>query len=111
MASLYATLISPMAHGSVYSSLTEINTLRPDSPQHSKAKANLHLVEEMSELTKEIIKIYVRDKERGEEFHEELADVILLLDQAVRLADPFLLHQKIEYKINRFKERYQDGRV
>lgn len=91
--------------------LSEINTLNYNSLPLSKAQVSLHLVEEMSELTKEIIKIYVRGKDRKEEFHEELADVILLLDQAVRIADPELLFQKMEYKINRFKERYADGRA
>lgn len=65
------------------------------------------LIEEMSELTKEIIKIYMRgEDDRWAEFHEELADVILLLDQVVRMADSEQLDQALKYKMNRFLERY-----
>lgn len=67
----------------------------------------LLLVEEMSELTKEIVKIFVRGKDdRWDEFYEELADVVLLLDQVVRIGDSELLDQKLKYKMNRFIERY-----
>lgn len=67
----------------------------------------LLLVEEMSELTKEIVKIFVRGKEdRWDEFYEELADVVLLLDQVVRIADSDKLDAALKYKMNRFIERY-----
>lgn len=67
----------------------------------------LLLVEEMSELTKEIIKIFVRGKDdRWDEFYEELADVVLLLDQVVRIADSEKLDTCLKYKMGRFLERY-----
>lgn len=108
MASLYEMLDGTGRH--LASGLASINTLNNISPDASQAKARLHLVEEMSELTQEIIKKDVRNQDRIEEFHEELADVILLLDQCVRCADAEWLFSKMEYKINRFKERHQDGR-
>lgn len=67
----------------------------------------LLLVEEMSELTQEIIKIFVRGKDdRWNEFYEELADVLLLLDQVVRIADPERLDSALKNKMGRFIERY-----
>lgn len=67
----------------------------------------LLLVEEMSELTKEIVKIFVRGKEdRWDEFYEELADVVLLLDQVVRIADAETLDTCLKYKMRRFLDRY-----
>lgn len=109
MASLYEMLQGTGQHLAI--GLASINTLRSSASLDKKSSVHLHLVEEMSELTQEIIKIYVRHKDdRSESFHEELADVILLLDQVVRMSDHAMLFEKMEYKINRFKERYQDGR-
>lgn len=109
MNGLYETLGRTGKH--LANGLESINTLDVYALPQKKAGVSLHLVEEMSELTQEIVKIHVCGKEREEEFHEELADVILLLDQVVRISNPELLFQKMEYKINRFKERYQDGRI
>jgi NTP pyrophosphatase (non-canonical NTP hydrolase) len=90
--------------------LSRINTQTASTSKEKKGFAALLLVEEMAELTQEIVKIYVRNKtDRDKNFHEELADVILVLDQIVRHADQVLLDQKLCYKMNRYEERYGAG--
>lgn len=91
--------------------LNAINTLGPAAVTQAKAFSNLLLVEEMSELTKEIVKIYARGKDdRWPEYYEELADVILVLDQIVRMANAQQLQDALLHKISRYYDRYGEGR-
>lgn len=87
--------------------LDTVNSYDQNCTHQQAGFTALLLVEEMSELTKEIVKIFVRGKEdRWEEFYEELADVVLLLDQVVRIADSEKLDSNLKFKMARFIERY-----
>lgn len=89
------------------SMLDQVNSYDQDCTHGEAGFTALLLVEEMSELTKEIVKIFVRGKEdRWDEFYEELADVVLLLDQVVRIADSERLDGALKYKMQRFIDRY-----
>ena len=90
--------------------LSDVNTLTSDSPWSAHQKSQLKLVEEMSELTKVIIKTYVFNKDREAALYEETADVILLLDQAVRLLDRDALVEVIKVKIDKFQATHPEGR-
>jgi NTP pyrophosphatase (non-canonical NTP hydrolase) len=82
--------------------------LKPES----RGFTMLLLVEEMAELTQEIIKYVVRGKEgRERSYYEELADVIILIDAIVNqdTGGP-MLSEAIKFKVGRYVERYGKGR-
>lgn len=63
-------------------------------------------IEELSELQKELCKA-LRDKTNKENIIEEMADVIIMINQMqmyFKISDEEL-HQEINYKLNRTKER------
>lgn len=63
-------------------------------------------IEELSELQKELCKS-LRDKTNKENIIEEMADVIIMINQMqmyFKISDEEL-HQEINYKLNRTKER------
>lgn len=91
--------------------LGRCNTYDQNTVRSAQGFSRLLLVEEMCELTQQIIKIDVRGKtDCDDSYHEELADVVFLLDQAVRMADAAKLEAQLQFKMNRFQERYGDGR-
>lgn len=63
-------------------------------------------IEELSELQKELCKA-LRDKTNKENIIEEMADVIIMINQMqmyFKISDEEL-HKEINYKLNRTKER------
>ena len=63
-------------------------------------------IEELSELQKELCKA-LRDKTNKENIIEEMADVIIMINQMqmyYKISDEEL-HKEINYKLNRTKER------
>ena len=90
--------------------LAKVNTLDENASPRQVAFTEGLLIEEMSELTKELMKIHNRGKDRREQAIEELADVILLIDQCVRFIDPQELQKWLQFKGNRYLERYGNGR-
>jgi hypothetical protein len=113
--SLYAILHAKYGHVGGYDisdHLATVNTLHVNSSQMAKDLVNLHAIEEMAELTQEIVKIHVRGKtDREDAYYEEMADVIILLDQAISFMNYRKLHDAIIMKIDRFKTKYEDGRI
>jgi len=65
----------------------------------------LMIIEEMSELTKEICKEFRGTPDR-EATADEIADVTIMLEQAQLIFGvKALVRERIEYKINRLRER------
>ena len=74
--------------------------------QEHYEKKSLHLVEEMSELSIEIIKAFVRRKEgRAGNLYEEAADVFILFDQMLTFMDAEKFKKALKKKIDREKSR------
>ena len=69
----------------------------------------LMVLEEMSELQKEILKNINRGKDNIKEIAEETADVFIMLEQLVHIYGIDKEVQKqAEYKVNRIKERLKE---
>ncbi|MBR6412657.1 MAG: hypothetical protein IKS41_05825 [Alphaproteobacteria bacterium] len=65
----------------------------------------LMVLEEMSELQKEILKNLNRDKDNVKEIAEETADVLIMLERLIyiyKIED--LVAQQAEFKVNRLKQ-------
>ena len=77
---------------------------------YKKEDQVLQAVEEMSELTKELIKNINRNKENEAEITLEIADVIIMLMQIMIIydIDPNKVLGGIEYKLLRQKERIKN---
>lgn len=77
---------------------------------YKKEDQVLQAVEEMSELTKELIKNINRNKENEAEITLEIADVIIMLMQLIEIykIDGNKLLGAIEYKLLRQKERIEN---
>ena len=75
--------------------------------KYSKEEQVLQAIEEMSELTKELIKNINRNKQNETEIILEVADVEIMLAQLILIydTDPEKLQVAIEYKLLRQKER------
>ena len=76
-----------------------------------KSKQVVVAIEELSELQKELCKV-LRDKPNKENIIEEMADCIIMLNQMqlyFSISDEEL-HQEINYKLNRTKERLLEVR-
>lgn len=78
--------------------------------KYGKEKQVLQAVEEMSELTKELIKNINRNKDNKKEITLEISDVIIMLMQLMLIygIDPEKVHGGIEYKLLRQKERIEN---
>lgn len=78
--------------------------------KYSKEEQVLQTVEEMSELTKELVKNINRNKENETEIILEIADVEIMLAQLILIydIDPDKLQGAIEYKLLRQKERMEN---
>lgn len=77
---------------------------------YKKEEQVLQAVEEMSELTKELIKNINRNKENEAEIILEIADVQIMLMQLIEIykIDGNKLLGAIEYKLLRQKERIEN---
>ena len=77
---------------------------------YKKEDQVLQAVEEMSELTKELIKNINRNKDNEKEITLELADVQIMLMQIMIIydIDPNKVLGGIEYKLLRQKERIEN---
>ncbi len=77
---------------------------------YKKEDQVLQAVEEMSELTKELIKNINRNKDNEKEITLELADVQIMLMQLIEIykIDGNKLLGAIEYKLLRQKERIEN---
>lgn len=77
---------------------------------YKKEDQVLQAVEEMSELTKELIKNINRNKDNEKEITLELADVQIMLMQLIEIykIDGNKLLGAIEYKLLRQKERMEN---
>lgn len=80
--------------------------------KYSKEEQVMQTIEEMSELTKELIKNINRNKENETEVILEIADVEIMLAQLIFIydIDPEKLQGAIEYKLLRQKERMQNDK-
>ena len=78
--------------------------------KYDKNQQVLQTVEEMSELTKELIKNINRNKENETEIILEIADVQIMLMQLIEIykIDGNKLLGAIEYKLLRQKERIEN---
>lgn len=78
--------------------------------KYSKEEQVMQTIEEMSELTKELIKNINRNKENETEIILEIADVEIMLAQLILIydIDPDKLQGAIEYKLLRQKERMEN---
>lgn len=78
--------------------------------KYSKEEQVMQTVEEMSELTKELVKNINRKKENETEIILEIADVEIMLAQLILIydIDPDKLQGAIEYKLLRQKERMEN---
>lgn len=76
-----------------------------------KAQA-LMAVEEMSELTKEVLKEFVRGQDRRSEIKEELVDLIIMLFQLCGIMDYNCMElvSMAKYKVDRSVNRI-DGKI
>lgn len=79
--------------------------------KYSKEEQVLQTIEEMAELTKELVKNINRNKENETEIILEVADVEIMLAQLILIydIDPEKLQGAIEYKLLRQKERIDNG--
>lgn len=75
--------------------------------KYSKDEQVMQTIEEMSELTKELVKNINRNKQNETEIILEVADVEIMLAQLILIydIDPEKLQGAIEYKLLRQKER------
>lgn len=89
--------------------LTKINTLTLDSAEERRYYAALKLVEEMAELSKEIVKHYIFKVDRTAEMADETADVTLMLDQFVKMQNGGEVTERVRFKCKRYIERYMTG--
>ena len=87
-----------------------INIISDIIEHYGSEKQVLQAVEEMSELTKELIKNINRNKENEAEITLEIADVIIMLMQIMIIydIDPNKVLGGIEYKLLRQKERIEN---
>lgn len=78
--------------------------------KYSKEEQVLQAIEEMSELTKELIKNINRNKQNETEIILEVADVEIMLAQLILIydIDPEKLQGAIEYKLLRQKARIEN---
>lgn len=78
--------------------------------KYGKKAQVIQTIEEMSELTKELIKNINRDKDNEKEIIEEIADVTIMLTQLkiIYKIDTDKLLGAIEYKLLRQKERLEN---
>ena len=78
--------------------------------KYSKEEQVMQTIEEMSELTKELIKNINRNKENETEIILEIADVEIMLAQLILIydIDPEKLQGAVEYKLLRQKERIEN---
>lgn len=78
--------------------------------KYDKNSQVLQTVEEMSELTKELIKNINRNKDNEAEIILEIADVQIMLMQLIEIykVDGNNLLEAIEYKLLRQKERIEN---
>ena len=78
--------------------------------KYGKKAQVIQAIEEMSELTKELIKNINRDKDNEKEIIEEIADVTIMLVQLkiIYKIDTDKLLGAIEYKLLRQKERLEN---
>lgn len=78
--------------------------------KYSKEEQVLQTIEEMAELTKELVKNINRNKENETEIILEVADVEIMLAQLILIydIDPEKLQGAIEYKLLRQKERIEN---
>lgn len=81
--------------------------------KYDKNQQVLQTVEEMSELTKELIKNINRNKENEAEIILEIADVQIMLMQLIEIykIDGNKLLGAIEYKLLRQKERIENEKI
>jgi NTP pyrophosphatase (non-canonical NTP hydrolase) len=101
------TVLSLLTHPDVRRKLEIVNWRSTASSEADKAEAALLTAEECGELIQAIIKRYVRLKLPAEaKVIEEVADVLLMVDQLVRQLDPEALEKMIDYKLDRTIERY-----
>lgn len=70
-----------------------------------KQKQLMMLLEEMSELQKEVLKNINRNKDNVAAIAEETADVLIMLDQLIDMYDiRDTVGQQVAFKLNRVKE-------
>ena len=88
-----------------------IQIIKEIANKYGKDKQVLQAVEEMSELTKELIKNINRNAENDKEIILEIADVQIMLCQISYLygIDSDKLKGAIEYKLLRQKERIKNN--
>lgn len=78
--------------------------------KYGKKAQVLQAIEEMSELTKELIKDVNRDKENYNEILEEIADVTIMIFQLLKIykINGNVLQVVMKNKLNRQKERMEN---
>jgi NTP pyrophosphatase (non-canonical NTP hydrolase) len=86
--------------------LADINTLTPKSAWDKKVPVAVKLTEEMAELSQQLLKVFYFGKfDNVQHMYEETADLILLLDQHLRMIDQNQVDKWVVFKINRYKQR------
>jgi NTP pyrophosphatase (non-canonical NTP hydrolase) len=83
------------------------NHFNEDSSVKDQVYTAMLVAEELNELGQALIKLYIREKpSAADKVHEETVDVLLMIDQLIRMSDESLLRKWMKIKLDRTIERY-----